>query len=94
MAVKNCPTAPYKRYLFVKNLIFFIIVIFADIGYISEKKIVFYRTAGGVKDTGVETTYGKAQRGTPTCQMDRRPRQDCRESLDAGGIGPVTLEIN
>ena len=26
--------------------------------------------------------------------MERRPRQDCRESLDAGGIGSDTLEIN
>ena len=42
----------------------------------------------GTKDTGVETTYGKAQRETTTCQMDRRPHQD------AGGFGPVTLEIN
>ena len=48
----------------------------------------------GQKDTGVETTYGKGQRVTATCQMDRRPHQDCEESLDAGGIGPVTLEIN
>ena len=48
----------------------------------------------GQKDTGVETTYGKAQCGTATCQVDRRPHQDCGESLDAGGIGPVTLEIN
>ena len=31
---------------------------------------------------------------TAACQMDRWPRQDCGESLDAGGIGPVTLEIN
>ena len=29
-----------------------------------------------------------------TCQMDRRPRQNCGESLDAGGIEPDTLEIN
>ena len=27
----------------------------------------------GQKDTGVETTYGKAQRETATCQMNRRP---------------------
>ena len=47
----------------------------------------------GQKDTGVETTYGKAQRGSATFQMDRRSRQDCGESLDAGGIEPVTLEI-
>ena len=26
----------------------------------------------GQKDTGVETTHGKAQRGITTCQMDRR----------------------
>ena len=45
------------------------------------------------KDTGLEITYGKAQRDTVTCQMDRHPRQDCGESL-AGGIGLVTLEIN
>ena len=48
----------------------------------------------GQTGTEVETTYGKAQRGTATCQTDQRPRQDWRESLDAGGIGPVTLEIN
>ena len=47
----------------------------------------------GQKDIGVETTYGKAQRETATCQMDR-PRQGCGESLDAGAIGPITLEIN
>ena len=35
------------------------------------------------KDTGVEPTYGKAQRVTATCQIDRRPRQDCGDSLDA-----------
>ena len=45
----------------------------------------------GQKDTGVETTYGK--RETATCQVERRPRHDCGESLDAGGIRPVTLEI-
>ena len=45
------------------------------------------------KDTGVETTYGIAQRGTATCQMDRRSRQDCMESLDAGGIGYATETI-
>ena len=39
-------------------------------------------------------TYAKAQRETATCQVDQRPRQDCGESLDAGCIGPVTLEIN
>ena len=48
----------------------------------------------GQKDTGVETTYEKAQCETVTCQMDQRRHQDCRESLDAGRIGPVTLEIN
>ena len=26
--------------------------------------------------------------------MDRRPRPDCRQSFDAGGIGPVTFEVN
>ena len=46
----------------------------------------------GQKDTVVETTYGKAQRETATYLMDRRPRQDCGESLDTGGIGPVTLK--
>ena len=46
------------------------------------------------KNTGVETTYGKAQRETAACQIGRRPRQDCGESLDAGGIRLVTLEIN
>ena len=46
------------------------------------------------KDTGVETKHGKVQRVTATCQVDRRPCQDRWESLDAGGIGPVTLEIN
>ena len=44
------------------------------------------------KDTGVETTYGKAQRVTVTCQMDRWPRQDCGESLDAGVIGPAYVQ--
>ena len=48
----------------------------------------------GQKDTGVETTYGKAQRETATCLMDRRPRQDCGQLFYADGIGPVTLEIN
>ena len=35
----------------------------------------------GQKDTGVETTYGKAQHEMATWQMDRRPRQgvvECR----------------
>ena len=41
-----------------------------------------------------KTTYGKAQRGTGTLQMDPPPGQDYGESLDAGGIGPVKLEIN
>ena len=44
--------------------------------------------------TGVKITYGKSQRETATCQRDRRRRQDCRESLDAGGISHVTMEIN
>ena len=48
----------------------------------------------GQKYIGVETTYGKAQRGMATCQMDRRFRQDCGQSLDACGIGLITLEIN
>ena len=48
----------------------------------------------GQKETGVETTYDKAQRESATCQIDQRPRQECGESLDAVGIGPVTLEIN
>ena len=48
----------------------------------------------GKKDTGVETTYGQSQRVMATCQMDRRSRQARRDSLDAGGIGPVTLGIN
>ena len=30
----------------------------------------------GQKDTGVEGRYGKAQRGTPTWEMNRRPRQE------------------
>ena len=42
----------------------------------------------------MEITYGKAQRVTATSQMDRRLRQYCGESLDAGDIGPVTLETN
>ena len=54
------------------------------------------RTADGAKDTdtGVETMYGKVQCETATCKMDRQPRQNCGESLDAGGIEPVTMEIN
>ena len=41
------------------------------------------------KETGVVTTNGKSQREMATYQMDRRPRQDYGESLDAGGIGLV-----
>ena len=44
------------------------------------------------KETGVETTYWKVRK-TAT-QIDGRPRQDSEESLDVGGLGPVTLEIN
>ena len=44
-------------------------------------------------ETGVETTYKKAQCETATYQVDQRPRQDCRESLDAGGIRPVIREV-
>ena len=44
------------------------------------------------KYTGVETTYGKVQHETNTCQIDRQPRQDCGESLGAGGIRPVTVK--
>ena len=40
----------------------------------------------------MKTTYGKAQRETATFLMDRRPRQDCGESLDTGDNGPVTLK--
>ena len=47
----------------------------------------------GKKDTTVETACGKAQRQTATCYVDRRPRQDCRELMDAGDIGPLTLVV-
>ena len=36
----------------------------------------------------------KAQCETVTYQMDRQPRQDCWESLDAGGNGLATVEMN
>ena len=45
----------------------------------------------GQKDTGVEITYGKVQRVTTSCTMDRRRRLDCGKSLDEGGTGPVSL---
>lgn len=41
----------------------------------------------GQTDTGVETMYFKAQRGTAACQMDRRCRQYSGKSVVAGGTG-------
>ena len=44
-----------------------------------ELFLFFSRRPVGHKDTGVETTFWKAQCETATCQMDRRSRQDCQE---------------
>ena len=57
---------------------------------------VLISNGDGENDTevGLSTPVRKNAAWTATWQMDRCSRQNCGESLDAGGIGPVTLEIN
>ena len=60
-----------------------------------RKQVVFCSFCLSPWGNGVSLYYvctkSTAQRVTATYQMDRRPHQDCGESLDADGFEPVTL---